>query len=92
MNELKGYFVLQGIKNVKKCDKGGKEVQVVDKGLKQKDYNFKIGNRVIILNNYNLDHQFKAALVTKVSDHCVYLMLKESRESTSCAFKNVCLA
>ena len=92
MKELKGYFVSQGIKNVKTSDKGVKEGQAVSKGSKQKDYNFKIGNRVIILNNYNPDHQFKAALVSKVSDHCVYLMLKESRESTSCAFKNVRLA
>ena len=79
MKELKGYFVSQGIKNVKTSDKGVKEGRAVSKGSKQKDYNFKIGDRVIILNNYNPDHQFKAALVSKVSDHRVYLMLKESK-------------
>ena len=91
MKELKGYFVSQGTKNVRNSNKGGKEVRVVDKGSKQKDYMFKIGDRVITLNNYDINYQFKATLVTKVSNHSVYFMLKENRESTSCAFKNICL-
>ena len=44
-------------------DKG--QGEVVDEDGKRKPNEFKVGDRVVVLNNYKLDHQFKTALVDK---------------------------
>lgn len=99
--KLHYYEVLKEIKNLfkgecKKVDKLAREEtgrdDFVQEGLKRQPHEFKVGDRVVILNNYKLDHQFKTALVTKISSQRVYVVLDHLKETTARAFKNVCLA